>query len=106
MGRIIVENRPVSGENRREEILTGFSFERAEIVFWPLFLQIVFPILLYLGREELGIKGILIFVGIWAALCVVLPALGLAPYFFKIAAQVLIDVILIVVVFGGDIKIW
>jgi len=75
-------------------------------VFWLLLLQIVFPILLYLGREELGIKGILIFIGIWAALFVGLPALGLAPYFFKIAAQVLIDVILIIVVFGGDVKIW
>jgi len=79
--------------------------ERAEIVFWPLLLQIVFPILLYLGREELGIKGILIFVGIWAALFVGLPAFGLPPYFSTVA-QVLIDIILVIVVFGGDVKIW
>ena len=66
---------------------------------------LLFPILLYLGREELGIKGILIFIGIWAALFIGLPALGLSSYFF-IVAQVLIDIILVIVVFGGDIKIW
>ena len=66
---------------------------------------LLFPILLYLGREELGIKGILIFIGIWAALFIGLPALGLSSYFF-IVAQVLIDIILVIVVFGGDIKLW
>jgi hypothetical protein len=60
--------------------------------------------LLYVGREELGIKGILLFIGIWAALVIGLPALGLSGNYSTVI-EALIDIILVIIVFGGDINI-
>ena len=69
---------------------------------------VLFWVLLFFGRDELGLKGILVAVSIWAALLVgtaLLAALaGISPYLF-VAAQALLDVVLILMIFGGDLRI-
>ena len=66
--------------------------------------RVLLPILLYVGREELGIKGILLFIGIWAALIFGLPALGLSGNLSTVIEAVM-DIILVIIIFGGDISI-
>ena len=65
---------------------------------------IVFWLLLYLNRKELGIKWIVILIGIWIGLLAGLAYLAISPYIF-IIAESLIDIILILVLLGGDIRI-
>jgi len=65
---------------------------------------ILFWVLIFLGREELGIKGGLIAVAIWAGLLIGFFALCISPYLF-VSAQAIVDVVLILIIFGGDIKI-
>jgi len=65
---------------------------------------ILFWVLIFLGREELGIKGGLIAVAIWAGLLIGFFALRISPYLF-VSAQAIVDVVLIFIIFGGDIKI-
>jgi len=65
---------------------------------------ILFWVLIFLGREDLGLKGGLIAVAIWAALLIGFFALSISPYFF-VSAQAILDVVLILIIFGGDIKI-
>ena len=66
---------------------------------------VLFWILIYLGREELGFKGIVISVIIWIALLLVsIFVKGISPYHF-IAANALLDIVLMIVIFGRDINI-
>ena len=71
---------------------------------------VLFWILLFLGREELGLKWILILVGFWAGalagmVCVesVWPGMGGA---FFLSLQAIVDVVLVLVIFKRDIRIW
>ena len=66
---------------------------------------ILFWILIVIGREELGFKGIIISVIIWIALLLVCIFFrGISPYYF-IAANALLDIVLLIVIFGSDINI-
>ena len=65
---------------------------------------VVFWLLVFLGRGELGFKGVLLAVAVWGALLAGLMATSLPPYFL-VAAQVVLDVVLILVVFGRDVRI-
>ena len=66
---------------------------------------ILFWILIYLGREELGFKGIIISIIIWLGLLVgSLLVSGTFVYVF-IAANSLLDIVLLLVIFGRDINI-
>ena len=65
---------------------------------------LVFWVLLILARKELGWKWILALVLIWMGLLAGFVYLDISPYIFMIA-EVLIDVVLIIVFFGGDIPI-
>ena len=65
---------------------------------------IVFWLLLYLNRKELGIKWFGILIGIWIGLLAGLVFLEISPYIF-IIAESLIDIILILVLLRGDIRI-
>lgn len=65
---------------------------------------ILFIILLIFNREELGFKGISICFLISATVIGVMALAGLHEYFF-IAFQSLFDIILILILFGGDITI-
>jgi hypothetical protein len=66
---------------------------------------LLFWILLFLGREELGFKGIVISVTIWLGLLLgSINISGGSPYFFT-AACALLDIVLLLVIFGGDINV-
>jgi hypothetical protein len=67
----------------------------------PLF---IFVILCFVCREELGWKGILICIFTWLSLLIVFRLLNISPYFF-VMAEVLLDIVIILYVFGGDITI-
>ena len=63
-----------------------------------------FWILVYIGRDELGLKGAILCIVLWIGLLVGSVSLSLPSYYFT-AAQALFDAILIIVIFGGDIRI-
>lgn len=66
---------------------------------------VLFWILLFLGREELGFKGIFISIVIWLGLLLgSVFTTGGFLYFFT-AAIALLDIVLLIVIFGGDINI-
>ena len=65
---------------------------------------VLFWVLVFLGRDELGIKGGLIAVSIWAALLLGFAVFRVSPYLF-VAAQALLDAVLVIAIFGGDIRI-
>jgi hypothetical protein len=65
---------------------------------------VVFWILLFLGRDELGLKAVCICIAVWMILLICFMMLGISPYIF-IALQSLFDIVLLIMVFGGDIKI-
>jgi hypothetical protein len=65
---------------------------------------IIFWVLMFLGRSELGSKGILVSITIWIGLLLGFMTLNISPYLF-VGAQSLFDIILILVIFGGDIRI-
>lgn len=66
--------------------------------------MIVFWVLMFLGRSELGWKGVSFSVALWAGLLLIFSFFGISPYVF-IGVQALLDVVLVIVIFGGDITI-
>jgi len=65
---------------------------------------LVFGILIVLGREELGFKWVLILLALAAAMYGGTKAIGLPEYAFA-AALAFVDVILVMVIFGGNVNI-
>jgi len=65
---------------------------------------VAFWILVFIGRSELGFKGITFCIVLWVGLLLGFMKLSLPSYWF-VGAQSLIDAILIIVIFGGDIRI-
>ena len=66
---------------------------------------ILFWVLIVIGREELGFKGVLISVIIWIALLLVsILVKGISSYHF-IAANALLDIVLLIVIFRQDVNI-
>ena len=65
---------------------------------------IAFWVLVFIGRSELGFKGITFCIVLWVGLLLGFMKLSLQSYWF-VGAQSLIDAILIIVIFGGDIRI-
>ncbi len=68
-------------------------------------LVIAFIVLLIAGHllDELGFVAIGVFVGIWVVLYLGMRALGALQYFT--IGQVCLDVVLVFVVFKGDVRI-
>jgi hypothetical protein len=64
---------------------------------------IVFWVLIYLGREELGLKGVIASILIWLGLLVGSSFLGI-PYVFA-PAEALLDIVLLFIIFGGNMNI-
>ena len=65
---------------------------------------ILFWVLIFLFYEELSFKGIIISIVVWLGLmCGFILTTGKWPYFF-VAGNVLLDIVLILIIFGGDIK--
>ena len=65
---------------------------------------LLFWVLIFVARDELGRKGIAIAVSIWLALLLGFCTSGLSPYLF-VSAQAVLDIVLVLKVFGGDIAI-
>ncbi len=65
---------------------------------------LVFWVLIFLGRDELGLKGAVISIAIWLTLVLACALTGISSYIF-VAIQALIDVVLLITIFGGDIRI-
>ena len=63
-----------------------------------------FWVLIFVGRGELGFKGVMFCIALWIGLLFGFMKLEFPSYWF-VAAQALIDAILIIVIFGGDIRI-
>ena len=62
-----------------------------------------FWVIIIVGREELGLKGVITSIGIWFALLFGCWMLGLSMYQFT-ALQLLLDIVLVLIIFGGDVK--
>jgi len=62
-----------------------------------------FWVIIIIGREELGLKGVITSIAIWFALLFGCRMLGLSVYSF-IALQLFFDIILVLIIFGGDVK--
>jgi len=65
---------------------------------------LVFWAILFVARKELGWRWIGVCVGLWCLLLSGFMYLGISPYLF-VAAQALLDCILILAIFKGDIRI-
>ena len=65
---------------------------------------VAFWILILVGRSELGLKGVLSCVAIWVGLFLGFMYLDLSSYFF-VAAQALLDVVIVLIIFGADTRI-
>lgn len=63
---------------------------------------IIFVVLIFMGREELGIKWILILMAIVAALGIGVAKFGL-PQYPLIGVLALVDIVLVIVIFKGAI---
>lgn len=64
----------------------------------------IFALLLWLGCENLEIRGILICLLIFTATALTCVFLSVSPHVFT-ALLALMDVVLILIIFGGDIQI-
>lgn len=64
----------------------------------------IFWAIVIFARHELGWRGCLIAVAIWLGLLLGFAFLSLSPYIF-VGVQALEDIILILVIFKGDIRI-
>ena len=65
---------------------------------------VIFWILVFIAKGELGLRWSGILAVIWFALLAGFMFLEISPYIF-VAVQVVMDIILILVIFGGDIPI-
>jgi hypothetical protein len=65
---------------------------------------LIFWAILFVARRELGWRGIAVCAGIWLALLLAFIYSGISPYLF-VTAQAMLDCILILVIFKGDITI-
>jgi len=72
-------------------------------MMWLPFL--IFWAIIFFARHDLGWRGVLICIAIWTGLLFGCMFIGLSSYAF-VAAQALLDCILIIVVFKGDIRIY
>ncbi|MHC4460099.1 MAG: hypothetical protein ACYS6W_04145 [Planctomycetota bacterium] len=66
---------------------------------------IAFWVLVFIGRSELGFKGVTFCIVLWVGLYLGFMKLSIPGYYF-VAAQSLIDAILFIVIFGQDFRIW
>ena len=65
---------------------------------------LIFWVIIFIAKKELGCNGVILCIAIWLMLLLGFFYLGISPYYF-VTAQALFDVILILVAFGGDIRI-
>jgi len=61
---------------------------------------VLFWVMIYMASDDLGLKGILIFIGIWLGAAITLAALELNPHYF-VAVQAVLDIILLMIYYGN-----
>ena len=66
---------------------------------------VMFWVLMFFGRDVLGFKGILVCIAIWVIVLTSFIMLGVSPYIF-FALQSVFDIILILLIFNDDIRLW
>ena len=66
--------------------------------------SVVFWVLIVLGRSEIGFKGVTLCVLLWLGFLLGFRSLAVPIYWFT-AVQSVIDAVLILVIFGGDLRI-
>ena len=66
--------------------------------------RVAFWVLLFAGREELGWKGIGVFLALWMGGWLALRRVSMGPYWFMSLVAVL-DVVLVLILFKGDVRI-
>lgn len=64
---------------------------------------IAFWLLLFMAREDLGLKGILFFIVVWGA-CVVMYKLGTFRQAYIVGAMGFVDAIVVVIFLGKDVR--
>ena len=64
---------------------------------------VAFWILIVVGRGELGLKGVLSCVAIWVGLLLGFMYIDISSYFF-VAAQALLDIVIVLIIFGADTR--
>lgn len=69
-----------------------------------LFPAAAFWCLLYVGRDDLGWRWILAFIALWVFGFTGIMHWQVQPYVFT-AGQALVDIVLVLVIFGGDIRL-
>jgi len=65
---------------------------------------IMFWAVLFIGRGELGLRWIVVCITIWVALLLGSGYLGYPSYIF-VMGQVVLDIVLLIILTGGDIRI-
>ncbi len=65
---------------------------------------VIFWLLVFFARSELGIKGVVLAVAVWCALVAGSFTTDISPNVF-IAGHVLLDIVLVLTIFGRDIRI-
>ncbi len=65
---------------------------------------IIFWLLLFLCRNELGLGGVVVCIAVWGALLLGITHSNAEPRLF-IAGQAILDSVLILILFGQDIRI-
>jgi len=64
---------------------------------------IAFWVLLFVGREQLGRNGILIAISVLLVIYLVFRFTAIPPSLFA-TAQAILDIVLVLIVFKGDVK--
>lgn len=63
-----------------------------------------FWVLLFVGRDELGLKGIAIAIVVWFAVSGLFSVLPI-PGSLLVTAQAVIDIVLVLIIFKGDVRL-
>ena len=66
--------------------------------------RVAFWVLLFVGREELGWKGIGVFLALWMGGWLALRRVLMGLFWF-IALVAVLDVVLVLILFKGDVRI-
>jgi len=74
------------------------------MILVPIIPFAAFWVLILLGRSDLGLKVVLVCIAIWAGLLYAFVSFEMLSY-FCVVVQAVFDIILILIIFGGDIRL-
>lgn len=85
------------------ESLKAVFADNVTFGFFALIAIITFWVLVYFAKDELGFKWSAFFVLLWCGILAIFLWQGFNPFIF-IVISIVLDIILTLAVFGGDIK--